>query len=472
MSAGHGPARTPLRDAATALSTPPDSFFTVHQGDARRLEMLLCRYSSARKPLLTTTITSPPYGALKNYGHADQIGFGQRHDEYLLDMRRVFRSLYVNTKRNGSLWVVADTVRQRRAEGQIWPMQLLPFELAREAEGEKWLLREIIVWLKDKTLPWSSRGRMRNAFEYVLLFVKSDKFKYKVERLREPSDLEQWWVRYPERYNPQGKAPTNVWPVPIPVQGSWANTTIQHACPLPADLIERMLLISTDPGDVALDPFAGSGVVVAEAQRLQRRGVGLELVDAHIDAFQKTVLPEITKRRGPDLVQDLHNRSEDLRQTILKLRAVKYPKLLVVAVRQIAPDLPRPHAVYAFRHGGSTTHIAVDIVLVLPDSDMPRAEDWLHALDRATRRRPVSKFGVKPRLRVVAKSTQTELHRGRRLWAYVGGRTHSASGRCTSANASAWAAEPSRHDLPLVVSNVYVNESPRRLRVADPTDEQ
>ncbi len=306
-----------VRDAAASPAVPPESFFTVHQGDARRLELLLSRHSSARKPLLTTTITSPPYGGLKNYGHRDQIGFGQRHDEYLLDMRRVFRALHTHTKRDGSLWVVADTLRQRRPEGEVWPIKLLPFELAREAEGEKWLLREIIIWLKDKTLPWSSRGRMRNSFEYILLFVKSDRFKYNVERLREPSDLEQWWVRYPERYNPQGKAPTNVWPVPIPVQGSWANTTIQHACPLPADLIERMLLISTDPGDVALDPFAGSGVVVAEAQRLKRRGLGVELIDEHIQAFHQTVLPEITQRRGTDLLQDLHARSDQLRRTIL-----------------------------------------------------------------------------------------------------------------------------------------------------------
>ena len=66
-------------------------------------------------------------------------------------------------------------------------------------------------------------------------------------------------------YNPHGPVPTNVWDIPIPVQGSWKTPAIAHACPLPPDLIERLVFISTDPGDVVFDPFAGTGVVVAEA---------------------------------------------------------------------------------------------------------------------------------------------------------------------------------------------------------------
>jgi hypothetical protein len=339
--------------------------------------------------------------------------------------------------------------------------------LANEANREGWILREVIVWLKNKTLPWSSRGRMRNAFEYVLFFVKSEKFKYRVDRLREPNDLEQWWVRYPERYNPQGKAPSNVWPVPIPVQGSWANTAIQHACPLPPDLVERMLLISSDPGDVVLDPFAGSGVVVAEAQRLGRRGAGVELVQGHIDAYHATVLPEITERRGRDLVRELHGRSEELRNKIVDLRTVKYPKALALKAREINPGLPRACAIYGFRRRPTAREITLEVVVVLSEADRDWIQGWREALERATRRRPVSKFGVNPAFRVVTQNDQRALHRSRRLWAYVGGQTHRAAGRCTVANVDQWMEKPSRYDHPLVVSNVYVDESPRQLRTAE-----
>lgn len=460
------PAKPVLRDARAALKNAPREFFTVHSGDARRLELLLSSYSSPRRPLLTSTITSPPYAALKDYGDPNQIGYGQPFDEYLIDMRRVFRSIYRHTKQNGSMWVIADTVREKPTRGNLWPMQMVPFDLAQQAQGEGWILRDVIVWLKDKTLPWSSRGRLRNGFEYVLFFVKSARFKYHIDRLREPNDLEQWWVRYPERYNPQGKAPSNVWAVPIPVQGSWANTAIQHACPLPADLVERMVLLSTDKDDVVLDPFAGSGVVIAEAQRLKRRGLGVELVEEHISSFHSTVLPEITERRGADVVQELRARSDELQATVLDLRAVKYLKVVVLTAQQIDPTLPRPFAVYGFRSARPARdgRTSLELVVVLRDHDLDRSDDYLEAAERATHRRPASKFGITSQVRVVGVSGITRLHRGRTLWAYVGGQTHRAVTRCTSSTVGDLAEQKTRHEVPLVVSNVHVNEQPRRLR--------
>ncbi len=454
-----------LRHASRRPDPPSDDFFTVHHQNTGRLEMLLSQHSSAKFPLLTSTITSPPYGGLKDYGHPDQFGYGQKHDEYLVDMRKTFRTIYHHTKANGSMWVIADTLRVP-TDRHVWKMQLIPFQLAGEAEQEGWILRDVIVWVKDKTLPWSSRGRMRNGFEYVLFFVKSPKFKYHVDRLRQPDDLAQWWVRYPERYNPQGKAPANVWAVPIPVQGSWANTAIQHACPLPADLVERMMLLSTDPGDVLLDPFAGSGVVIAEAQRLGRRGIGVELVDRHIEAFHSTVLPEITLRRGEDGVQQLRDRSDELQRTILDLRTVKYPKALMLGARSWDATLPTPIAAYSIRKPGLRRgRLQVEVVFVLADHEADAAGRYIEGVEKASQRRPASKFGITPTVRVVTEGDIVTLHRGRRLYAYVGGRTHKAHGLCKASNVRELAALPSRHSVPLVVSNVHVDESPRALRV-------
>jgi DNA modification methylase len=71
---------------------------------------------------------------------------------------------------------------------------------------------------------------------------------------------------------------------------------VKHACPLPPRLVERLILLSTDPGDVVLDPFAGSGVVVAEAERQGRLGLGLEIVERHIDEYQRILRPEVLER--------------------------------------------------------------------------------------------------------------------------------------------------------------------------------
>jgi DNA modification methylase len=457
----------PVSDSRAEPLSPPPRFFTVHQGDARRLELLLSRYSSPSHPLLTCTITSPPYGTLKDYGDPAQIGFGQPHDEYLVDMRRVFRSLHRHTRPDGSLWVVADTLRPPERRGGPWRMQLLPFELAREAESVGWILRDVVIWLKDKTLPWSGRGRMRNAFEYVLFFVRSPKFKYRVERLREPTDLEQWWVRYPERYNPQGKSPTNVWAVPIPVQGSWANTAVRHACPLPADLIERMLLLSSDEQDVVLDPFAGSGMVVAEATRLRRRGVGVELISRHVAAFHSTVLPEITERRGVDVLRERQQHSDALQRTITNLRIVKYPKAMLRTLREMEPTLPDPYALYvlASRRRDRDGRVRADLLIILRDSEISRGDEFRRAAAGAMRRRPASKFGISANVSIVSIAELTRVHRGRKLWAYLDGRTHSTVGRCTMTTVHEQAMKPSRHRVPVIVSNVEVHETPRRLLV-------
>src|SRR5436853_4305641 len=127
----------------SAADLAPPGFFTVHPGDARQLDILLSK--AHQQPILTCTITSPPYGNLKDYGHPRQIGWGQPHEEYLVEMRSVFRSLFRHTKGDGSLWLIADTLRE--ADGVLQP---LPFQLAEEAKEVGWQLRDVMIWKKDK----------------------------------------------------------------------------------------------------------------------------------------------------------------------------------------------------------------------------------------------------------------------------------------------------------------------------------
>jgi DNA modification methylase len=452
----------PLRLAGPP-SEPPPAFFTIHQADVRQLDQVLAPYSDAKHPLLTATVTSPPYGSLKDYGHPSQIGWKQPHDEYLVDLRRVFRGLCTHTRDDGSLWLVANTMRPLTPG--VRRLVLLPFELASEAESCGWILRDVIIWEKDKTRPWSSPGRLRNSFEYVLFFVKSARFKYRVERLREPLDLKRWWVKYPERYNPEGKTPANIWYAPIPVQGSWANTAIQHACPLPPDLVERMVLLSTDAGDVVFDPFAGSGVVVAEAERLARRGVGVELVEQYVKAFKTTVRPEIMTRRGDDVLIRRLEESARLKETILKLRVVKYGKVLAAAVRKKNPELPVPQAVFVLqrtlkRQVAQPHRLALaDVIFVLDGSDTIRSS-YLAAAGAAAKRQPASKFGVFGEIRVVGTDSLPALTRGRRLFLYREGRTHKTSGM-TNVRQLRKVVGESWVRAPLIVSNVEVSEDPR-----------
>ncbi len=54
-----------------------ETIFKLHHKDARKLNGIVA------KPVVSVTITSPPYFNLKDYGYKEQIGFGQKYEEYL-----------------------------------------------------------------------------------------------------------------------------------------------------------------------------------------------------------------------------------------------------------------------------------------------------------------------------------------------------------------------------------------------------
>jgi site-specific DNA-methyltransferase (adenine-specific) len=51
----------------------------------------------------------------------------------------------------------------------------------------------------------------------------------------------------------------------------------EHPCQLPLKLLERVILISTNPGDLILDPFMGTGTTAFMAQKLGRHFSGIEI---------------------------------------------------------------------------------------------------------------------------------------------------------------------------------------------------
>jgi site-specific DNA-methyltransferase (adenine-specific) len=69
--------------------------------------------------------------------------------------------------------------------------------------------------------------------------------------------------------NPLGAKPRDVLEVPVLCNGMSEKT--EHATQKPEALIERLLLASSRPGDLVVDPFVGSGTTAAVATRLERR---------------------------------------------------------------------------------------------------------------------------------------------------------------------------------------------------------
>jgi site-specific DNA-methyltransferase (adenine-specific) len=72
-----------------------------------------------------------------------------------------------------------------------------------------------------------------------------------------------------------------------------------HPCQLPIPLLERLILMTTDEGDVVLDPFLGTGTTAIAAKRLNRHYIGIELSELYVKVAQE----KLDSEKAPTLFQ-------------------------------------------------------------------------------------------------------------------------------------------------------------------------
>ncbi|HCL4227744.1 TPA: site-specific DNA-methyltransferase, partial [Pseudomonas aeruginosa] len=159
--------------------------------------------------------------------------------------------------------------------------------------------------------------------------------KYYSERAREVKDLKEWWVRYPERYSPHGKSLEEIWEFSIPTQGSWGEGYIKHFCPLPEDLVRRILTLTTDEGDTVFDPFSGSGTVPAQAAFMARNYLGFELNPSYLEMFKKYLEGNIEARLTAYSASKISIDADTFRETIINLRVLKYARVLAKKLKSL-----------------------------------------------------------------------------------------------------------------------------------------
>jgi site-specific DNA-methyltransferase (adenine-specific) len=116
--------------------------------------------------------------------------------------------------------------------------------------------------------------------------------EFNADAVRVPSARQ---LKYNDRrFNPKGKLPDDTWVLLreqapercfAPDSDLWEESRVcgtfkervGHATQLPLPVVERILRAGTNPNDVILDPFAGSGTVQLAAKLLGRRAIGIEL---------------------------------------------------------------------------------------------------------------------------------------------------------------------------------------------------
>jgi len=152
--------------------------YALVEGDA--LTVLCCLPSET----VDCVFTSPPYWQQRSYqisGEAQSFLLGEEADpqEYIRGLGQVFYEIKRILKPTGSLWInLGDKYEDKNLLG-------LPWRLAFALQDQGWILRNDIIWEKQKgTEP--VKDRLRHNHEHIFHFVKQKKYYYNADAIRRP----------------------------------------------------------------------------------------------------------------------------------------------------------------------------------------------------------------------------------------------------------------------------------------------
>jgi len=212
------------------------------------------------------TVTSPPYNIGKEYEQNRPL------EEYLEWCRIWLGELFRVTKPSGALWLNLGYIAVE-GRGRAVPLVYLLWN-----QSPFYLLQEV-VWHYGAGV--ASRKSFSPRNEKWLWFVKNpSQYTFNLDAVRDPN------VKYPNqkkngklKCNPQGKNPGDVWIIPKVTSGSGraSRERTPHPAQFPLAVVRRIILASSNPGEVVFDPFAGSGSSLVASTQCGRRAMGSEL---------------------------------------------------------------------------------------------------------------------------------------------------------------------------------------------------
>ena len=252
-----------------------------------------------------SSVTSPAYWQLRDYGVEGQMGLEPSPQEYINRLVRVFDEVYRVLRDDGTCWVVlGDTYygsrkgvgsRGPRKEnfrfqrkptevgGQAKSLALIPSRFAIAMTDRGWILRNRIIWHKLNPVPASVKDRFTVDFEEMFFFTKSRQYYFEqqfVSLQPETKDRIEGFIRNGEQFDPKrhkrydrqcgvamnerlaqkvlaGEALAanmrTVWSIPT------ASCKDAHFAVYPENLIRIPILAGCPKGGTVLDPFCGAG---------------------------------------------------------------------------------------------------------------------------------------------------------------------------------------------------------------------
>lgn len=311
----------------------------ILQGDA--LDILKTLESES----VDCVVTSPPYWALRDYGVSGQLGLEPTFKEYIDKLCDIFDEIKRVLKKEGTCWVnIGDTymgnssyskggrqgfgkdkvgmmnkkqwidpknptpsklrAREHVESGQVIEKSLcqIPSRFAIEMCDRGWILRNEIIWHKPNCMPSSVEDRFTVDFEKVFFFVKSKRYFFDAESVKEESkwkdDPRAGYGRLHYRGKREGEKGTGqenfvsitetknkrtVWTV------NTKGYSEAHFATYPEKLIEPMILAGCPKEGIVFDPFMGAGTTAIVALKHGRHYLGTELNPEYIDIAEKRI---------------------------------------------------------------------------------------------------------------------------------------------------------------------------------------
>jgi site-specific DNA-methyltransferase (adenine-specific) len=220
----------------------------------------------------------PPYNLTKTFG---QRRFAERapadYEEWLDSWLTLCRPLLSET---ASVYICGDW----RSGSSI------------QHVGSKYFkLQNRITWEREKGR--GAKANWKNSAEDIWFFTVSDRFTFNLESVKQRRRVlapykengrpKDWSIQSSGKF--RDTHPSNIWTdISVPFWSMPENT--DHPTQKPEKLLAKILLASTDPGDLILDPFAGSGTSAVAAKKLDRNFIAIESDEQYCLLAQKRLL--------------------------------------------------------------------------------------------------------------------------------------------------------------------------------------
>lgn len=246
---------------------------TLRHGDC----LLLLRQHTNIEPI-DLTFLDPPFNQDKEYNAWND---NLPDEEYWGWMRDVCKEVHALTSNGGAIYFMQ---REKNSEFVL-----------RCLRESGWTFQNLIVW-KKKTSAVPAMKRYGKHYQ-IIAFGTKGKNPRLFNRLRIDPPLPAGY-KY-QREN--GMFVTDVWDdIREMTSGYFAGDEAlydtegnrAHKQQSPIQLLIRIILSSTNPGDVVLDPFAGSGTTLVVASQLNRKSIGIELDPCNVKIIRDRLAEE------------------------------------------------------------------------------------------------------------------------------------------------------------------------------------